>query len=209
MKLINPTLITLNNTLHIKADNLEAMEVDSSCVDELSDLVFKDTKWFIKGKTNDKYYLSRGVEISELSDRIFISRKWKPLTDFCNDCGCGTHKNQCDNADSGCIHFTSKAFLLPEKEDNNVLIPDFNSPRNWTEDYSLENGNYTCFCMTCKNTFIGYKRRVMCKECNDLQECLEIVDKKSYTIEEIEKAIDDLGFIYDNVKEAIINNLKK
>ena len=44
--------------------------------------------------------------------------------------------------------------------------------------------------------------------CDDLQECLEIVDKKSYTIEEIEKAIDDLGFIYDNVKEAIINNLK-
>ena len=37
----------------------------------------------------------------------------------------------------------------------------------------------------------------------------EIVDKKSYTIEEIERAIDDLGFIYDNVKEAIINNLKK
>jgi hypothetical protein len=116
MKLINPILQTINNTLHIKADNLEAVEVDSSCVDELSDLVFKDTKWFIKGKTNDKYYLSRGVEISELSDRIFISRKWKPLTDFCNDCGSGTHKNQCDNADSGCIHFTSKAFLLPVKE---------------------------------------------------------------------------------------------
>jgi DNA-directed RNA polymerase subunit N (RpoN/RPB10) len=37
----------------------------------------------------------------------------------------------------------------------------------------------------------------------------EIVDKKSYSIEEIERAIDDLGFIYDNVKEAIINNLKK
>jgi hypothetical protein len=45
--------------------------------------------------------------------------------------------------------------------------------------------------------------------CDELQDCLEIVDKKTYSIEEIEKAIDDLGFIYDNVKEAIINNLKK
>jgi hypothetical protein len=42
-----------------------------------------------------------------------------------------------------------------------------------------------------------------------MEEYFEIVDKKSYTIEEIEKAIDDLGFIYDNVKEAIINNLKQ
>ena len=32
---------------------------------------------------------------------------------------------------------------------------------------------------------------------------------QTYTIEEIERAIEDLGFIYDNVKEAIINNLKK
>jgi len=32
--------------------------------------------------------------------------------------------------------------------------------------------------------------------------------KTTYTIGDIEKAIDDLGFIYDNVKEAIINNLK-
>jgi len=45
--------------------------------------------------------------------------------------------------------------------------------------------------------------------CDELQDCLEIVDKKTYSIEQIEKAIDDLGFIYDNVKEAIINNLKK
>ena len=45
--------------------------------------------------------------------------------------------------------------------------------------------------------------------CDELQECLEIVDKKTYSIEQIEKAIDDLGFIYDNVKEAIINNLTK
>jgi hypothetical protein len=33
--------------------------------------------------------------------------------------------------------------------------------------------------------------------------------KTTYSIEQIEKAIDDLGFIYDNVKEAIINNLTK
>ena len=173
----NLTLITLNNTLHIKADNLEAVEVDSSCADELSDLVFKGTKWFIKGKTNDKYYLQKGVDISELSDRIFINRTWKPLTDFCNDCGSGTHKNQCDNADIGCIHFTSKAFLLLEKE-------------------------VKCDGTCADNECI----------CDDLQECLEIVDKKSYTIEEIERAIDKLPFsqvLRNTIKVDVNNNLKK
>ena len=147
MKYENLTLITLNNVLHIKADNLEAVEVDSSCVDELSDLVFKDTKWFIKGKTNDKYYLSRGVDISELSDSIEVR-------------------------DFETYPITKRAFLLPVKEIDDSL-------------------------------------NVVLDNQKELELCLEIVDKKSYTIEEIERAIDDLGFIYDNVKEAIINNLKK
>jgi hypothetical protein len=176
MKLINPILITLNNTLYIKADNLEPVEVDSSCAFDLKIYVHK--KYFRNLKKGEyagvSNELEKGINISELSDRIFISRKWKPLTDFCNDCGSGTHKNQCDNADSGCIHFTSKAFLLPVKE--------------------------------CKCFRLGEGSKWQTYLC-DIHN--EIVDKKSYSIEEIEKAIDDLGFIYDNVKEAIINNLKK
>lgn len=160
----NLTLITLNNTLHIKADNLDAVEVDSSCVDELSDLVFKDTKWFIKGKTNDKYYLQKGVDISELADRIEVR----------------------DNI----MWENKRAFLLPSKEDE-----------------------CKCFRLGEGSPWQTYN----CKIHNEnLKECLEIVDKKSYTIEEIERAIDETmpnkySMAWDNerFKKLFFNNLKK
>jgi len=47
----------------------------------------------------------------------------------------------------------------------NSVMPSFDSPKNWTEDYELENGNYICRCSLCKEHFYGYKRRVICKEC--------------------------------------------
>lgn len=40
------------------------------------------------------------------------------------------------------------------------------SPRSYIEDFHLENGNYVCTCYKCKESFIGYKRRVVCKLCN-------------------------------------------
>ena len=46
-------------------------------------------------------------------------------------------------------------------------MPDFDSPKNWTEDYELENGNYTNYCCMCNQYFYGYKRRVVCKECDN------------------------------------------
>lgn len=39
------------------------------------------------------------------------------------------------------------------------------SDRDWTEDAPHENGNYSCLCVTCKQTFIGHKRRVQCRVC--------------------------------------------
>jgi len=39
--------------------------------------------------------------------------------------------------------------------------------KDWEEDFGLENGNYSCTCCYCKSQFIGYKRRVVCKECHD------------------------------------------
>lgn len=39
--------------------------------------------------------------------------------------------------------------------------------RDWTEDSSHENGNYHCRCMICNHTFLGHKRRVLCKVCAD------------------------------------------
>lgn len=42
----------------------------------------------------------------------------------------------------------------------------FDSPKNWTGDYSCENGFYLCTCSKCKAKFYGYKRRTKCKECS-------------------------------------------
>lgn len=39
--------------------------------------------------------------------------------------------------------------------------------RDWVEDAEHENGNYQCICWTCKESFIGHKRRVFCKHCTD------------------------------------------
>lgn len=49
----------------------------------------------------------------------------------------------------------------------------FNSPRNWTEDYPHENGNYLNTCGKCKEPFMGHKRRVRCKLCMQNHENIE------------------------------------
>ena len=41
--------------------------------------------------------------------------------------------------------------------------------KNWGEDKELENGNYYCLCVLCKEFFIGHKRRVVCRECSALK----------------------------------------
>lgn len=40
------------------------------------------------------------------------------------------------------------------------------TPRDYTEDFPLENGNYMCKCFGCKQLFTGHKRRVVCKRCS-------------------------------------------
>ena len=39
---------------------------------------------------------------------------------------------------------------------------------NYPEDRLLENGNYLNKCIKCGHMFVGYKRRVICKTCNNL-----------------------------------------
>jgi hypothetical protein len=46
---------------------------------------------------------------------------------------------------------------------------NYDSPRNWTEDFQHENGNYQCKCCNCGEFFIGHKRRVVCKVCANNQ----------------------------------------
>jgi len=41
-----------------------------------------------------------------------------------------------------------------------------NPARDWPEDAEHENGQYFCACSVCKETFIGYKRRRLCKLCS-------------------------------------------
>ena len=42
---------------------------------------------------------------------------------------------------------------------------DAAGPKDWPEDYMDENGTYQCKCVECLQTFMGYKRRILCKEC--------------------------------------------
>ena len=39
------------------------------------------------------------------------------------------------------------------------------SSKNWKEDFVYENGNYMNTCLACDSQFLGYKRRMLCKEC--------------------------------------------
>ena len=37
--------------------------------------------------------------------------------------------------------------------------------RDWTEDMEHETGHYLNRCVVCEETFIGLKRRVICRKC--------------------------------------------
>lgn len=46
------------------------------------------------------------------------------------------------------------------------VITSSNNPKDWPEDFELENGCYMNRCFYCKELFMGYKRRIVCKECD-------------------------------------------
>ena len=215
MKLINPILLTLNNTLHIKADNLEPVEVDSSCVDELEEIIIK--KWSsdrITSLTFDNY-LKEGINISELSDRIEVrdteidvnERKElfhkmhpnKTVADFAHKKGQTTNsiQSQFHNIFDEANVPTNKlkAFLLPEKEDkcDGKCVPN------------------ECLCEWEDMT----KEQVKAEALPSITEKYGKSFEKSYTIEEIEKAINGVKLVphYDEIlkiiKKQILNNLKK
>ncbi len=55
---------------------------------------------------------------------------------------------------------------MAEGEEGRIMIRHPN-PRDWTEDFAHENGNYLCRCVGCHETFTGHKRRVVCRVCHD------------------------------------------
>ena len=50
--------------------------------------------------------------------------------------------------------------------DKNAFPDSPVSDHDWPEDFSHENGDYECKCLTCGSTFRGHKRRVICKTCS-------------------------------------------
>lgn len=54
----------------------------------------------------------------------------------------------------------------PELREKRGLPPEEESVRDWTEDFSHENGKYQSVCFKCGLVFQGHKRRVFCKLCD-------------------------------------------
>ncbi len=67
------------------------------------------------------------------------------------------------------------------------------SPRDFTEDFEHENGNYENICMTCGQHFIGHKQRILCRECTTASSYSQ---PKYHTFIH---DIDELKFFYDNI----------
>ena len=50
------------------------------------------------------------------------------------------------------------------------IFPEFDSPKNYPEDYADGHNQYVCKCYKCKEHFYGYKRRIICKQCLNTEE---------------------------------------
>jgi len=75
-----------------------------------------------------------------------------------------TYQRRCSKCNQPC------EVIETGKTEEKFTMAEFDSPKNWTEDYEHENGNYLCKCTTCKSGFFGHKRRVICKECHQPEE---------------------------------------
>ena len=51
-------------------------------------------------------------------------------------------------------------------------------PRSFQEDFSHENGNYYNHCYSCRNVFVGHKRRLICKLCIRAERIEQVRSKK-------------------------------
>lgn len=87
--------------------------------------------------------------------------------------------------------------------DNNFSLQDIlNSDRNWTEDYTRENGKYVNFCAICGEPFIGHKRRPTCKicgTCNEVNNTFKATDEDAI----IQPKDTILGFMLSDFRGAM------
>jgi hypothetical protein len=84
-----------------------------------------------------------------------ICKKW------CGGAGCVPNRNRCEIP----VGVKVARLVTQQSEPKKNQPPNFDSPKNWKEDYEHENGNYICTCYSCKESFYGHKRRVVCKTC--------------------------------------------
>lgn len=50
------------------------------------------------------------------------------------------------------------------------MLDNANTARDWPEDFGLENGNYSCRCLCCRELFTGHKHRMQCRKCTTMHE---------------------------------------
>ena len=71
-------------------------------------------------------------------------------------------------AEAAELDFLSEVPPIEEFPAMSILVISGNIiSRNFPEDFHLENGNYWNNCYICQNQFRGYKRRVVCKICEE------------------------------------------
>jgi hypothetical protein len=66
-----------------------------------------------------------------------------------------------------CRAMADNACARPSICQGHAVQQEADASRDWPEDFPHENGQYMNTCHVCKNTFIGHKRRVVCKVCNN------------------------------------------
>lgn len=92
-----------------------------------------------------------------------------------------------------------------------LIFPEFDSAKNYPEDYTDEHNQYICKCYKCKEYFFGYKRRTICKECMETEESkTKIHEFKSNYQELFNHMHDEHGLILlESEMDEIINIVNK
>ena len=89
-----------------------------------------------------------------------------------------------------------------DKMGNQILPQTAFERRSWDEDFAHENGNCTCHCHICGHSFIGHKRRTVCKLCASAGD-----DQKARAISKLLEARDSLARIPESVAAEDSGNL--
>jgi len=77
---------------------------------------------------------------------------------------------------------SNQLIIMITKEKTVFGTPTTMSDRDWIEDFKYENGNYHNTCCHCKERFMGYKRRVICKVCVENLDVKAVAQRKVKTI---------------------------